>query len=330
MDENLHKRCLQFIIDRDAVKAAFPMGNSAFYPVCASLFTDKGIPADTAHLKACYKLFKEKLNVFSNFRGMAEVSLVSMIACGENPEERLENAVEMYRVLKEHFWGSTYLPVAAVILASAVDREEYVAVAEKAKGIYDLMKQAHRFITSEEDSVFAAMLALSSRTPEEIVAEAEECFAVLKEHFYTRNAVQSLSHVLALVEDDMRTAKDKCRDTVALYESLKAKGYKYGTDYELATLGTLAMLPCGIEETVRDVIEVDGFLSQQKGYGFFGVGKKQRLMHAGMLVVSERSGDCQTMQSAATGSTISMVAAQHAATCAAITASVVVSNAATR
>ena len=52
-------------------------------------------------------------------------------------------------------------------------------------------------------------------------------------------------------------------------------------------------------------------------------------MHAGMLVVSERSGDCQTMQSAATGSTISMVAAQHAATCAAITASVVASNAAT-
>ena len=59
MDENLHKRCLQFIIDRDAVKAAFPMGNSAFYPVCASLFTDKGIPADTAHLKSCYKLYKE-------------------------------------------------------------------------------------------------------------------------------------------------------------------------------------------------------------------------------------------------------------------------------
>lgn len=329
MDENLRQRCLRFIADRDAVKAAFPLENAAFYPVCALLFTDKGITADTAQLKACYKLFKGKLNMFSNFRGLAEVSVVSMLACDVDPAGRLELALEMHHELKEYFHSSPYLPLAATILSSAVERAQYPIIAERTRRIYDLMKQAHRFITSDEDSVFAAMLALSPLDGKAIVDEVESCYVVLKEHFYSHNAVQSLSHVLALVEDDMRTAKDKCRDTIALYESLKEKGYKYGANFELATLGTLAMLPCGIEETARDLIEVDSFLSKQKGYGFFGAGKKQRLMHAGMLVVSERTENTKTMQGIAAGSTLSMVVAQQAATCAAIAAGIAASNAAT-
>ena len=43
MDENLHKRCLQFIIDRDAVKAAFPMGNSVSF---SSMIREQGAHSD--------------------------------------------------------------------------------------------------------------------------------------------------------------------------------------------------------------------------------------------------------------------------------------------
>jgi hypothetical protein len=56
--------------------------------------------------------------------------------------------------------------------------------------------------------------------------------------------------------------------------------------------------------------------------------KKQRLMHAGMLVVSEHMGGSDAMHGAAVGSTLSLIAAQQAATCAAIAASVAAANAA--
>ncbi|MBQ8410013.1 MAG: DUF4003 domain-containing protein [Clostridia bacterium] len=328
MNEGLMARCELFVENRDAMKAAFPWESSYFYPVCAALFTDKGIRTNAEHLKSCHKLFKEKIGIFSNFRGAAEVSLVAMIALDKEPAARLDRAMQIHGMLKEHFWGSTYLPVAAMILSDAVEPQEYGEICARTRRIYDLMKKAHPFLTSDEDSVFAAMLALSGLSDEEVVRETETCYDLLKERFFSSNPVQSLSHVLALTEDPMRTAKDKCRDTVLLFDILKEKGYKYGTEYELATLGTLAMLPCGIEITAQDLIEVDGFLAQQKGYGIFGLTKKQRLMHAGMLVVSEHIGGSDTMHTAAVGSTLSLIAAQQAATCAAIAATAAAANSA--
>lgn len=141
----------------------------------------------------------------------------------------------------------------------------------------------------------------------------EKFFAIMK------RKVQSLSHVLALGEG---TPEEKCCKTIEMYRKLKEKGYKYGTGYELATLGILALLPEEPELVMQDVMEVDDYLSKEKGYGFFGIGKKQRLMHAGMLVVSDymESENNLVMNSAAIGGTISLIAAQQAAMCAAIAA----------
>ena len=72
---------------------------------------------------------------------------------------------------------------------------------------------------------------------------------------------------------------------------------------------------------MTDIMEVDDFLAAQKGYGFFGIGRKQRLMHAGMIVASDYLGESGTMQTAAIGATLSLIAAQQAAMCAAIAAS---------
>ena len=164
------------------------------------------------------------------------------------------------------------------------------------------------------------MLALSSLSDDEVIRETEECYVKLKERFKSKNAVQSLSHVLALYSDSAYTALDRCRNTIALYDALREKGIKYGTEYELATLGTLAMLDCSIDETVADLEEVDDFLSNQSGYGFFGATKKERLTHAAMIVVSERSDNTRAMNATAIGNVISMVAAHQAATCAVIMA----------
>jgi len=328
MNEALNNRCRLFIENRDIFKEAFPWENSYFYPVCAALFTNEGRLADLEKLKASRKLLKENVSVFSNFRGVSEICLVTMLALDDSPTDRLDKAREVYSLLKERFFGSEYLPVASMILSRTVESERYGEICERTRRIYDLMKKEHPFLTSSEDSVFAAMLALSDKSDEDILRECETCYGLLKERFFDSNAVQSLSHVLALSDDGMRTASDKCRDTIRLFDILKEKKNKYGTGYELATLGVLAMLPCGLDGAIRDLIEVSEFLKAQKGYGFFGLGRTQRLMHAGMIVTSEHLGGDDAMNSAAIGSTLSMIAAQQAATCAAITASVAAANAA--
>ncbi len=329
MKKSLYDRCELFIDNKDAFKAAFPWESAYFYPICASFFMDAGKIADIDYLKDCRALLKRRVNAFSNFRSHAELSIVAMLAVCDDPEKRLDEAIEVYAGLKEHFWGSEYLPVAAMILAGDVERERYGEICQKTRKVYDLMKKEHPFLTSSEDSVFSAMLALSDKSDGEIVRETETCYNILKEKFFDKNAVQSLSHVLALSDDGVRSAGDRCRDTIRLFDNLKERGYKYGTGYELATLGILATLPCGIEETARDLMDVADFLKTQKGYGFFGTyGRTQRFMHAAMIVTSEHFGSSGAMVGAAVGSTLSLIAAQQAATCAAIAASVAAANAA--
>ena len=83
-----------------------------------------------------------------------------------------------------------------------------------------------------------------------------------------------------------------------------------------------ALLPEEPEAIIEKVIQADDYLSGQSGYGLLGLGRKQRLMHAGMLVSAgyrEQAAE-NAMQSAAVGGTLSLVAAQQAALCAAVAA----------
>ena len=328
MRESLNEKCRLFIENRDVVKSTFPMENAFMHSLCASYFMNRGVLARVDDLKETRKMLKARLSSFSSFRGSAELSMVAMLYLDGAGESTLENAISVYALLKKKFpLSGEYLPVAAMMIARSVTEDGWEELAERSRRIYDMMKKEHPFLTSSEDCVFAVMLALSQRSDEEIIRELEVCYNILKERFSDRNAVQSLSHVLALVDADRESAADKCRDTIRLFDALKEKKHKYGTGYELHTLGVLATLPCGIDECVRDLIEVSDFLKAQKGYGFWGFDRVARMMHAAVIVTSEHIGTSETMENAAINSTVSVIAAQHAATCAAISVSIAASAA---
>ncbi len=325
MRESLQLLCDKFIENRDAVKSAFSMESVYLYPVCAAVFLEKGKMADVEELKACSKLLKDEIGFFSklsSFRGTGRLAIISMLAVNGQPEEKLEQAMELHEILRLHFAGSQYLPLTAMVLSEMISEGQYDEVAEKAKAVYRQMKKEHPFLTSGEDSVFAALLAVSDKTPEEITAEVEACYELLKPEFFSGNAVQSLAHVLALMEGD---PEEKCRRTLDLYDCLKTRKCRYGTGYELGSLGLLAMLPAEMEALVQDIVEVDQFLAEQKGYGVFGPGKKQRLMHAGMIVACEYAHN-PAMDAAAVGGAISLIIAEQVALCCAIAASCSVSS----
>ncbi|WP_304509497.1 DUF4003 family protein [Anaerotignum sp.] len=317
MRNSLSILCENFIENRDTIKATFGWESTYLYPVCATIFTDKGQKADPEKMKSCLDILKNQVGLFSSFRGTGKLVMTSMLAIDNEPEQKLKNALDVFSLLKEHFFSSQFLPLASMIITNLTEPEHYANIAKRTRHIYELMKKAHPFLTSSEDSVFAALLALSHLTDEQILTETKDCYDLLKPKFFSSNAVQSLCHVLALSEG---TAEEKYQRTMALFNDLQEKGYRYGTNYELATLGVLAMLPKDSHSVIDDIIDVDHFLSAQKGYGFWGIPKKQRLMHAGMLVTSDYMGNPNNtmMNSAAIGATLSLIAAQQAAMCAVI------------
>lgn len=321
MNSSMQLRCEQLIENRDRVRSVFAWDTELIHLACAGIYTSKGKQVDIDMLKSCKDLIKHKVGAFSNFKSTARTPIAAMLAVSGNPERTLDNGLAVYQMLKKEFFSSAYLPITAVIIAQMAEPSSYETIAAKTRAIYDEMKAKHPFLTSAEDSAFSAMLALSDKTGGGLIEEAENCYRILKTEFFSSNAVQTLSHVLALCDG---TADEKCRKTMELFTRLKAAGYKYGTEYELSTLGVLAMGVTNVDEIVRDIIEIDGWLSKQKGFGLFsGISRKQRLMYAGILAQQEYvNGDA--LQTAAVGSVVSLVIAQEAAMCAVIAASTVV------
>lgn len=324
MRSSLSNLCNSFIENRDALKETFFWGSSYIYPVAAAVFVDKRKTAEVEHLEMCHEILKDKTGFFSNFRNYIKLPMVSMMAVSSDPEDKLKKALTVYELLKQHFFSSNYLPLASMTISDFVEPVHYEAVARRTRRIYDLMKQEHPFLTSGEDSVFAALLALSNASDEVIVQNTEECYDILKPQFFSSNAVQSLSHVLALCEGD---AEMKCSRAMDLFYKLKDQGYKYGTGYELATLGVLAMLPADLDTIADDTVQVAEYLAGQRGYGILGMTKRQRLMHAGLIVTSDYLDQNTSMQAAAVSSTISLIIAQQTAVCAAIAAANAANNA---
>lgn len=317
MREALQKRCDLFIRNRDIIKSEFGWENAYIYPLCASLLTAKGRAADVGILKDSRQLLKQKTGIFSNFRGTSKMATITMLSISPNPEDKMERMLAVYSELKEVFWGSEYLAVAAMAIADLAQPHQYGRVVQRTRTIYNRMKDAHPFLTSKEDSAFAALLALSELDDVYIEQEMERCYTILKPSFFSGNAVQSLSHVLSLGDSP---AEKKCARAMDIYEHLKGRGYKYGTSYELSTLGVLALLNTDVAALAGDIMETDDFLRTQKGFRAFGIGAKQRLMYAGILTMCDYIPEVQTIQVAALNGVVSLVIAQQAAICASVAA----------
>jgi len=311
MEPKLQALCEQFILNRDRVKQTQKLSSSYLPPVCAPLYCTQGKTVDEERLKVCQKLIKEKTGVFSNFRGIMEMAFACMLALEEEPETALKNALSAYNLLKKEFTASQYLPLAAFLLKDEADVNGIIA---RGREIYQTMRKEHPFLTSTEDSVFAVLMAFSDKDNDALIEDMEACYTLLKERFNNGNSVQAVSHVLAMAEG---TPEEKTGKLFDLFDALRRSGLKYSKYYELATLAALSTLPVDVGQMAMDMLDVDAWLSGQKGYGFWGTPKATRLMHATMIVSNAYTSNL-TLSTAAFAGTLTMVISQQIATMAAI------------
>ena len=318
MNERTLARCKNLIKNKETMKSAFAWEDGLTHLACAGIFINKEQTANEEMLLQCKDILKRNTGIFSNFKSTAKPMIVAMLAANENPQLLMERGLKVYDLLKEEFMSSVYLPIAAMIIAQYADEARYAELAQRTRRIYKQMRADHPFLTSGEDSTFCALMALLDKPDEVLLGDAEECYKILKNNFFSSNAVQSLSHVLAMCDGE---PENKCQKTMEFFQKLKEAGHKYGTSYELPTLGVLAMADGNQDEIAAEMAEIDQWLSEQKGFGFFSsISAKQRLMYAGMIAQQDYIND-KMMQSAAVNGVISLIVAQQAAMCAAITAS---------
>lgn len=310
MNSNLQLLCEKFIQNREVIKENFRLENSLFFPACAMIFVDKNRTANGDNLKSCKEILKENTGVFSNFRASIQLPIISMMSLSHDPVRRIQNTLAFYDVLKKYFRSSEYLALGAMVLSDMIEPHQYDFIAIKSSNIYKAIKKVHPFLTSSEDAIFCILLAASDKNEDEILKYTEECYGLLKPHFFLGNAVQALSHVLTLQDG---SSKDKCNQVMTLFDNLKQNGYKYGTDFELASLGLLATLDVDRKELVENFGAVNNYLKHQKGYGFFGVTEKHRFMHTAMILLKYYGSETNTSSATFIGTSMSIIITQQIA-----------------
>ena len=77
--------------------------------------------------------------------------------------------------------------------------------------------------------------------------------------------------------------------------------------------GSMYMMGIEKEAWLANIIEVDDYLKQQKGFGVFGVDSHQRLMYATMLVMNQYEQDDSNVQMTMLNNAIATIIAEYTA-----------------
>lgn len=281
----LKEKCDLLVHNRKTITSAFAWDSGLMSLAAATLYTSRGLTADSKRLKECEAVIKAKTNAFSEFRGNVKTPLICKMALSDDPKKYFENVETIYKLLNKSKWmGNEYKIMAAITICDHAVESEYELFVNRTNEIYSRMKQEHKWLTSDEDIPFAAMLAVSGLDVDKLIDEMELNYKILKEKFHDSNAVQSLSHILAL---DEQPAEVKCAKVESIFNELKVMKHKFGTGYELATLGTLTMLDIQEKEVANLIAETDDYLKGQKGFGDFLLGSKERRLYAAQLVLNQ-------------------------------------------
>lgn len=310
MNQELQERCQLFVDNKNALDKGFVWDGATIMPICAMLHAQKNQKVNVEKMKECRKILKGKVGVFSGLRSYGEMVLLSKMALAENSTEYLEKTLQAYALFKKYKLSEdAFTAMAAMLLVDHVDMTRWELTIEAAKRIYTRMKKDHPFLTGTEDVSFAILMAMSELPEEWMMQEMEACYQALHKKFGATDGSQSLSHVLAMNQED--TAK-KCEAILELDALFKGKKKKFDSR-GIVMYGSLYMLQMDKEEMLDAIIEVDAYLKQQKGFGAFSVDSYQRLMYATMLVMNQYEQDDSRVQMSVLNNVIATIIAEYTA-----------------
>lgn len=241
-----------------------------------------GKKVDVSIIEKIVKYIKSKTGTFSNYRGTNGFILSNLLSFEEDYETFFNNMLEVNKKMRDKkFKSSAYLPLAAYTITKEVSSEEWDYRIDRMRDFYNYMKENHFWLTSSDDYVFAAVLAISDLEAEKASKDIEKCYRYLNEDgFHKGNDLQTLSHILAIGEE---SAEVKCKKTVEIYKGLKGKKLKLAYN-GLASLGVLALVASDIDKIIDEIKEVYDYIYEKKGYGTWSIDKSMRTMLAATLV----------------------------------------------
>ncbi|MCR4891623.1 MAG: DUF4003 domain-containing protein [Lachnospiraceae bacterium] len=285
MRDSLLALCNSYIANRDLIEKHSISEDQEINAICAAQLTGCRINISGEKLEETKKIMHAGPKLLTEFRSDAYMAMLVGLASMEDPAKELDQVARIFDILKTKFPPSSYLVLGSMILNQLSKRENIKERMLKAKDYYFEMHIDHPYLTNAEDHIMAMLLTYSDKEKVQIFSDTEAGYGQLRIRIKGVNneCVQSASQVLALGSDPVGDADRVAR----ILELLWKAGRKYGKNHELGLLAVLALSDRREQDIVSDIIEVDDFLEQQKGYSLLDHDRTSRLLHAAMLTCAD-------------------------------------------
>lgn len=282
MDIVLKSKVDLMVENYQKLKSDFIWEASLLKHFCAMMYAIRGKKIDIDKIKEIKMYIKEETGWTSEYRGNNQLIMSALLSFEEDYKTIFKNMLDVYKKMREEgFKHSQYLPLATYTIAKNVPAEQWNNKIQRMDDFYKKMKENHFWLTSDDDYVFAAVLAVTDLEVNKTMEKVEECYKALSEEgFWKGNDLQTLSHIMALGEEEVG---EKCRKANSLYHKLKEKKCKL--EYSgLATLGVLTLIATDEDKMVEDIKEINDFIYKKDGYGMWTLTQSNRTILSANLL----------------------------------------------
>lgn len=263
---------------------------------------------------------KKQTGYFSYFRSTLLYPIAAQLVCQfEHPEQAFSDLLDYDRLLKANgFKGTAHRGIAAYALLLTCPPGEIDTRINRAREIYQRMKENHFWLTSSDDYGVAVLLAAEKDDLHSLVQRMEENYEHLRrEGFRRSNGLQLLSHLLTFSPEPAEVMAGRCRE---IADFLKARKLGLSSMY-YGGIGLLALLGKNSDDALADLVDMVGYLKEKKEFKFYY--REMNVLMVSALVGTEYTEEKKQGQLGTTSIGIAveaLIAAQAAAIIAATSA----------
>jgi Protein of unknown function (DUF4003) len=255
---------------------------------------------------------KKEVGVFSTLKSHHRFTFAAMLDTRfPNPEEKFTDFIQVYEALvEEGFSRGTYTYIAAMVVIT--EEGNSAELASRAMNVYKEMRQKHFFLTGQSDYPLAMLLAQREQNTAAIVDHIESLYEKLNQSgFYKGNDLQTMSHILSLVEDV--SLDELVTRSTEMFDTLKEDGIRPKSRF-YPQIAMLAFMKNG-KEQITQVKEILESLNSDK---LFKWQKDINFMMAVTLHLSDQMENSSLLHTNLSTTIEALIQAQQAASVAAI------------
>ena len=284
MKQNLQE-CIDFqLANEQTTRKISALEHDGITKLSALFYTVANQNADLDKIKKSREILKNKMGIFSNFRGAFDLVISSKMSLAEDPEKYLDDVIDIYKKLvsDKKIPGETYVMTAITIYEQARD-QDIDSIINQTKEAYAKIKEQHKYLTDETDMSFIAMMVMSGKDIDKTVNEVEETFNVLKQEYKVpSDAAQGAALVLSMSD---KSVQEKCKAFMDLYTEMKAKKQQTSKNRCMVIYAACVVVNMPQSEVVEAMSETELILKKHQGYGALTGGQDIRRVFAGALVI---------------------------------------------